>query len=111
MLPREQPGTPDPVLWRLKPFLSSLDSVLMVACLLSATMLQGCGAGGDRSPVVATLNGRALHKNHFERFLRTKMGDLGNVEASDSIRSQMLDEYLRSNLVLAEARRAGLSVS
>jgi parvulin-like peptidyl-prolyl isomerase len=60
---------------------------------------------------VATVNGRGLHKNQFERFLRTKMGDLGSLEASDSIRSQMLDEYIRRNLVLAEARRAGLSVS
>jgi parvulin-like peptidyl-prolyl isomerase len=74
-------------------------------------LLGGCGVGGSRSPVVATVNGRDLRKDQFERFLRTKMGDLGSFEASDSIRSQMLDEYIRRNLVLVEARRAGLSVS
>lgn len=39
------------------------------------------------------------------------MGDIGAGDVSDSIRSQMLDEYLKRRLVLDEAARMGLSVT
>jgi hypothetical protein len=71
----------------------------------------GCRAGGDHSPVIATLNSHDIRLNEFEQFLASKMGHIGAAEVSDSIRSQMLDEYLKRWLVLDEAARLLLSVT
>jgi parvulin-like peptidyl-prolyl isomerase len=69
-----------------------------------------CRSGGDRSPVVATLNGHDIHREEFEHFLELKMGEFSAGETSASLRSQILDEYLQRRLVLDEAARQGLSV-
>jgi peptidyl-prolyl cis-trans isomerase C/foldase protein PrsA len=61
--------------------------------------------------VIATLNAHDIRRNEFEQFLAAKMGDVGTADVSDSIRSQMLDEYLKRWLVLDEAARLGLSVT
>jgi parvulin-like peptidyl-prolyl isomerase len=57
------------------------------------------------------LNAQDIHRDEFEQFLASKMGDIGAGEISDSIRSQMFDEYLKRRLVLDEAARMGLSVT
>jgi parvulin-like peptidyl-prolyl isomerase len=79
--------------------------------LASILLVQGCKSGADSSPVVVTVNGRAIHRDRLEQFLSVKLGELGTSEASDSIRSQMLDEYVQRQLVLDEAGRSGLAVS
>ena len=79
--------------------------------LLMVLWSAGCSSGSDHSPVIATLNAREVHRNEFEQFLASKMGDLSIPEVSDSTRSQMLDEYLKRLLVLDEAARLGLNVS
>lgn len=71
----------------------------------------GCRAGGDHSPVIATLNVHDIRRSEFEQFLASKMADIGTTDVSDSIRSQMLDEYLKRWLVLDEAARLGLNVT
>jgi peptidyl-prolyl cis-trans isomerase C len=70
-----------------------------------------CHAGGSRSPVIATLNAHDIRRDEFERFLESKMGELGTAETSASLRSQMLDEYLERRLVLDDAGRLGLKVA
>jgi peptidyl-prolyl cis-trans isomerase C len=81
-------------------------SILVIPALWS-----GCGGGGDRTPVIATLNSHDIHRDEFEQFLASKMGEIGIADVSDSIRSEMLDEYLKRRLVLDEAARLGLTVT
>lgn len=83
----------------------------LVCILLVAALPAGCRSGGDHSPVIATLNAHDIHRDEFEQFLASKMGDVGTADVSDSIRSQMLDEYLKRRLVLDEATRLGLNVT
>src|SRR5205807_8750594 len=79
--------------------------------IFAALSPAGCHRAGDRSPVIATLNRTDIHQDEFERFIALKMGEFGTADISDSIRSQMLDEYIRRRLVLEEAARIGLNVS
>lgn len=83
----------------------------LVSILLVASFSGGCRARGDHSPVIATLNAQDIHRDEFEQFLASKMGDINAGDVSDSIRSQMLDEYLKRRLVLDEAARTGLTVT
>ena len=79
--------------------------------ILSFVLLGACRTGGDPSPVIVKLNGKDIHRNAFEQFLATKMGDVSGPDIPDTIRSQMLDEYIKRQLVLEDAARMGLSVS
>lgn len=79
--------------------------------LLFVVMAAGCRAGSDRAPVIVTLGGQEIHRNEFEQFIALKVGEVASSETADSLRSQMLDEYIRRRLVLDEAARAGLSVT
>ncbi len=83
----------------------------LVSILLVAGLSGGCRARGDHSPVIATLNARVIHRDEFEQFLASKIGDIGTADVSELIRSQMLDEYLKRRLVLDEAERMGLNVT
>lgn len=83
----------------------------LVSILLVGALWGGCRARGDHSPVIVTLNAHDIHRDEFEQFLASKMGDIGTADVSDSIRSQMLDEYLKRRLVLDEAARMGLNVT
>ena len=42
--------------------------------LVLAVISVCCRAGGDRSPVIATLNGHDIHRDEFERFPRVEDG-------------------------------------
>src|SRR5262245_42233641 len=79
----------------------------MVVCVLSI----GCRAGADHSAVIASINGTDVHRDEFERFVATKIGEFSPAETADALRSQMLDEFIKRRLVLDEAGRAGLTVS
>jgi peptidyl-prolyl cis-trans isomerase C len=83
----------------------------LVPILLVAGLWGGCRARGAHSQVIATLNARDIHRDEFEHFLASKMGDISTADVSDLIRSQMLDEYLKRRLVLDEAERMGLNVT
>ncbi len=84
---------------------------VLVPILLVVGLAGGCRARGDHSPVIATLNARVIHRDEFEQFLASKMGDISTADVSELIRSQMLDEYLKRRLVLDEAERMGLNVT
>jgi parvulin-like peptidyl-prolyl isomerase len=72
--------------------------------------LSGCSKP-DSEAVVATANGIGITKIEFEHFLQMRLGELAEPGVSDSIRSQMLDEYIRRRLIVSAAGAAGLSVT
>ncbi|HWP44140.1 MAG TPA: peptidylprolyl isomerase [Blastocatellia bacterium] len=83
---------------------------LLIVCAMAAANAAGCRSDAG-SPVIATVNGREIHRDAFERFLALKMGEFSSAGVPDSLRSEMLDEYIRRQLVLDEAERAGLEVT
>lgn len=87
-----------------------MKSVALVSILLIAAVWTGCRTKTDHSPVIATFNSREIHRDEFDRFLELKMGEFDTADLSNSIRSQMLDEYIKRRLVLDEAARLGISI-
>jgi parvulin-like peptidyl-prolyl isomerase len=83
--------------------------ILIICCLLA--LAAACKKNADRSPVIATVNGEEVHRAEFEHFVAAKLGEVSGNDSADLLRSQMLDEYLRRRLLLAEAERAGLTVA
>lgn len=77
-------------------------------CLIAITVC--CRAGSGRSPVIATFDAYEIHRDEFERFLELKMGEFDTADLSDSIRSQMLDDYIKRRLVLEDAARLGINI-
>jgi parvulin-like peptidyl-prolyl isomerase len=78
--------------------------------LLAGALWAGCHRASDRSPVIATFNAHEIHRDEFERFLELKMGEFDTADLSDSIRSQMLDDYIKRRLVLDDAARLGINI-
>jgi parvulin-like peptidyl-prolyl isomerase len=89
----------------------SVIGVLSAFCLIALTLAGGCRAGGDRSPVIASINGRDIHLAEFEQFLALKVGEFTSPDAGDSLKSKMLDEFIRRRVVLDEAARVGLRIT
>jgi parvulin-like peptidyl-prolyl isomerase len=83
---------------------------ILAAAVLSAA-IPGCRRAADHSPIVATVNGNQIHRSEFDRFFSFKLGELKTAELSDSLRSQMLDEFITRCVILDEASKLGLSVS
>jgi len=68
------------------------------------------GSPEDNSPVIAEINGTAAHKAAFERFVKSRLSDFAdqseqNQAESDQQRSQMLDEFIRRQLIVQEANK------
>jgi peptidyl-prolyl cis-trans isomerase C len=78
---------------------------------MAAASSFGCASRTAPSPVIALVNDREIRQSDFERFFALKMGELVGADASDSLKSQLLDEYLRRRLALDEAARVGLTVT
>lgn len=85
---------------------STLTASLVCVMLAAA----GCGGGAAGSPAIATVDGERISRGEFERFLALKLGEFA-AEADDALRSEMLDEYVRRRVIVAEATRAGVAVS
>jgi peptidyl-prolyl cis-trans isomerase C len=85
-------------------------AMICIFCLLAA-LAAACKKNHDGSPVIATVNNEDVTRAEFEQFVAMKLGEVSSSETADGLRSQMLDEYLRRRLVLAEAERAGLAVA
>jgi peptidyl-prolyl cis-trans isomerase C len=83
----------------------------LVLFITAIALAAACRSASDRSPVIATLNNHPIHRDEFERFLSSEMAELNPADVSDSVRSQMLDEYVKRRLVLDEAARIGLSIT
>jgi len=60
---------------------------MLMFCLAAGAL--AC-RGSDRSPVIATVNGRNIHRAQFERFLALKMGELTS-ERVPRCSTQMLE--------------------
>jgi parvulin-like peptidyl-prolyl isomerase len=82
----------------------------LIVLALAGAFAFGCRSVAS-SPVIATVNGREIRRDAFERFLALKMGEFNSAEAPDTLVSEMLDEYIRRRVVLDEAARAGLAVT
>jgi len=81
-------------------------------CLAVTTLFSfSCQRVHDSTPVIGLVNGHQIHRSAIESFMKVKMGELTLGDAPDSLRSQMLDEYIRRRLVLDEAARLGLSIT
>ncbi len=68
------------------------------------------GSQDDNSPVIAEVNGEAARQTAFERFVKSRLADFANQteqnqEESDKQRSQLLDEFIRRQLIIQEARK------
>jgi peptidyl-prolyl cis-trans isomerase C len=60
---------------------------------------------------MAAVNGREVSRAEFEHFLGLKLGEFARHEMSDSLRSQIFDEYLLRRVVIDEAGRVGLTIT
>jgi len=66
------------------------------------------GLPEDNSPVIAEINGESARKAAFERFVKSRLSDFAdqndqNQADSDRQRSELLDEFIRRQLILQEA--------
>lgn len=62
----------------------------------------------DNSPVIAEVNGESARKAAFERFVKSRLSDFSNQseqsqEENDRQRSELLDEFIRRELIIQEA--------
>jgi peptidyl-prolyl cis-trans isomerase C len=71
----------------------------------------GCRQGGDKSPVIATINGSSIHRSELDRFFTFNLAELKSGELNDAVKSQMLDEFIKRRIVLDEASKLGLEVT
>src|SRR5690242_14447691 len=84
-------------------------ATILIFCLIATAA--ACKRHHDNSPVIATVNGDEVTRAEFEQFMATKLGEVSTSDTADMLRSQLLDEYLRRQVVLKEAERAGLAVA
>ena len=71
------------------------------------------GAPQDTSPVVAEINGTPARMAAFERFVKSRLSDFAdqseqNQDESDRQRSQLLDEFIRRQLIVQEANKRNI---
>src|SRR5215475_3786807 len=88
--------------------LSALVIILLCGALdaCSSAKSQYPEARDDDSPVIAETNGEPARKAAFERFVKSRLSDFaGQGEQSDEQRSQLLDEFIRRQLIIQEARK------
>lgn len=79
--------------------------------LLAPFLVTACSRTKDRTPIIAVIDGRQVHKSDFDGFLSARLGELTGIETTDLLRSQMLDEFIERQLVLEQAAQAGVSVT
>jgi parvulin-like peptidyl-prolyl isomerase len=85
----------------------------VLALLLLCSVLVGCrgtkssGAAEDQSPVIVQINGAAERQAAFERFVKARLSDFAQGAPSqsdnDQLRSRLLDEFIRRQLIVQEA--------
>jgi parvulin-like peptidyl-prolyl isomerase len=91
---------------------------LALAFLLLCGAVAGCrstkspnpGSSEDKSPVIAEINGEPAHQAAFERFIKSRLSDFADQSAQnqaegDQQRSQLLDEFIRRQLIVQEANK------
>lgn len=83
---------------------------LLIAVLFALAFV-GCRSKSDGSPSIASVNGHAITRTEFDHFLTLKLGEFATSDMSDSLRSQIFDEYLLRQVTIDEATRAGLTIT
>jgi parvulin-like peptidyl-prolyl isomerase len=90
-------------------------NAIILICLIcaafgacSSTRSSNSESQDDNSPVVAEINGRDARKAAFERFLKSRLSDFidqsGQAqEEVDRQRSELLDEFIKRQLIIQEA--------
>ena len=66
------------------------------------------GCRGKPASVVATVNGEPVTRDAFDQFVAVKLGDFAGEPLSDSVRSQLFDEFLKREVTAQAAREHGL---
>lgn len=79
--------------------------------LLAPFLVAACSRTKDRTPIIALIDGRQVHKSEFDGFLAARLGEFTGIETTDPLRSQMLDEFIERRLVIDQAIQAGISVT
>jgi parvulin-like peptidyl-prolyl isomerase len=78
---------------------------------LLATLVVSAGGCGRIAPDrVATINGEPVTGIEFESFLTAQLGDFSHEPLSDSVKSQLFDDFVRRRVTIQEARERGLLV-
>jgi parvulin-like peptidyl-prolyl isomerase len=98
--------------------------LLALAFLLLCGAVAGCrstkppnpGSSEDKSPVIVEINGSPERQAAFERFLKSRLSDFAgqgmqSQAESDQQRSQMLDEFIRRQLVVQEALKNSIDLT
>jgi parvulin-like peptidyl-prolyl isomerase len=83
-------------------------STPILATLVAGWVLTTAGCGNAAVDRVATINGEMVTGSEFDAFLTTKLGDISRERLSDSVKSQLFDEFVRRTVTLQEARERGL---
>lgn len=88
------------------------------ALLLLCGALTGCraakssGAAEDKSPVIVEINGTSERQAAFERFVKARLSDFAQGAPSqsdnDQLRSRLLDEFVRRQLIVQEAAKKNI---
>lgn len=93
-------------------------AVLLACSILSCDgRREGAGApaatpAGDQPQAVATVGGKPLTLQGFERYLADNAGDdQGEIEQEDTIRSRLLDQMIEEQLLLGASEKLGITVS
>ena len=92
--------------------------LLALAIVLIFSAFNACRSSGssypgspqDTSPVIAEINGTSARLAAFERFIKSRLSDFAdqseqNQAENDRQRSQLLDEFIRRQLVVQEANK------
>ncbi len=74
------------------------------------------GSSEDKSPVIVEINGAPEHQAAFERFVKSRLSDFANQgeqnqAESDQRRSQLLDAFVRRQLVVQEALKNNIDLT
>lgn len=88
-------------------------AIVLICGAINACSSSGSSFSGsqeDNSPVIADVNGEAARKASFERFLKSRLSDFTNQneqsqEENDRQRSQLLDEFIRRQLIIQAAHK------
>src|SRR5262249_19008489 len=74
------------------------------------------GSSEDKSPTIAEINGTPAHKAAYERFVKARLSDFADRSEqsqaeSDQQQSQLLDEFIRRQLVIQEALKNNVDLT
>jgi parvulin-like peptidyl-prolyl isomerase len=81
-----------------------------------STKSTNLASSDDKSPTIAEINGTPAHKAAYERFVKARLSDFGDQSDQsqserDQQQSQLLDEFIRRQLVIQEALKNNVDLT